>query len=81
MGAAPGRVGPLAGIGLFAWAVPAAMLSCGGLPSAAALERDLSTAAIELSVDPRGVPMQDLPVDWVMDTAELVPMEPPGSAA
>ncbi|APD47081.1 MULTISPECIES: hypothetical protein [unclassified Synechococcus] len=69
----PQAVGRWLEIGFRLGPVPAAMLELWWMPSARRWNEELSTAAIELSVDPRGVPMQDLQVDWGDGTAELVP--------
>ena len=53
--------------------VPAASLELCWMPSPRRWNEDAATAAIELSVDPRGVPMQDLTVIWGDGTTELVP--------
>jgi len=37
---------------------------CGGLPSARRCNEEPGTAAIELSIDPRGCAIEDLQVDW-----------------
>ena len=53
--------------------VPALTLELWWLPSARRWNEELGSAAIELSIDPRGVPMQDLQVDWGDGQTELVP--------
>lgn len=54
-------------------AVPAAALELSWMPSARRWNEAVGTAAIELSVDPRGVPMQTLEVTWGDGSSQTVP--------